>query len=116
MNFLATLLVLMIAAQPAQAGFCDMEPSGNVSAHAGMQHDQDPGSTAHDCCSPADFDEDQGCTDMVPCGFCGSGVLAVAFVAHFDTPLLWADQNALGHGCILPSHTSVPFRPPISIS
>jgi hypothetical protein len=62
------ILVLLIAAQPMPAGFCDMQSSGDAPQpakmqhagmphagmqHAGMQHDPTADGASHDCCAAA---------------------------------------------------------------
>lgn len=115
MKLLAAMLVLMIAAQPVQAGFCDMDLSGDSSSHAGMQHGMDTDSSAHDCCQSPDRDRDMGCSDM-PCGTCVAGVLAIPPASSLPALTPVGALINLYEGVITPSHSSPPFRPPIFIS
>jgi hypothetical protein len=122
MKLLAAILVFMIAAQPVQAGFCDMQPSGDSAAHAGMQHDgiqhdmQGKGQPAHDCCAPAGEDGGGNCDNMVQCGAC-----SVAAAAVFVLPAIGPVPDLVFRSClndsdVPPSHASPPYRPPIHIS
>lgn len=119
MKLLVALLVLMLAAQPVQAGFCDVDLSGGDDPHAAMQHGQWPGKSAHDCCpggdSGPDSNTESGCADM-PCGFCTAGVPAIPLAASLGSPQPTERDTVLSDGQISPSHTSPPFRPPIIVS
>lgn len=116
MKLLAALLMFMIAAQPVQAGFCDLGLSGAADPHAAMQHGQGSDASGHDCCQPADAaNPDRGCSDM-PCGTCTAGVQAVAFAAPVAAHLPAFREVVLSDGQITPSHSSPPYRPPTYIS
>lgn len=119
MKLLVAMLVLMIAAQPVQAGFCDMERSGDSGSHASMQHGMDAENSAHDCCQlprvGSDPGRDSGCSDM-PCGTCVAGVLAIPPAASLPALAPVGALINLYEGVITPSHSSPPFRPPIFIS
>jgi hypothetical protein len=119
MKFLAAILILMIAAQPVQAGFCDMDPSGGSDVHAGMQHGDAARGDEHGCCQPADAgsdtDSDTDCADM-PCGTCAAGVLAVLSAPALAAPLPDGAYSDFGDGRITPSHAAPPYRPPSFIS
>jgi hypothetical protein len=116
MKLLAVLLIIMIAAQPVQARFCDMEPSGDAATHAGMQHhattDSDQG---HDCCGPEHGDTDSGTKDCngSACGFCVAG-LSAAVTAGQTLPAWTASQQfVISRGDLATRHPSPPLRPPI---
>jgi len=115
MKLLTALLVFMIAAQPVQAGFCGMGSSGDSGPHAAMQHDQEPQPAGHDCCQTPDSDGDQNCSEM-PCGSCATGLQAVPLAAQLVAIRPVTQHFSLGEGWVSPSHTSPPFRPPISNS
>lgn len=106
----------MIAAQPVQAGFCDMDLSGSGADTAPPQHHQDGGADEHGCCEPPETEEDQCCGDRLDCGFCSSGVSAAPGVGTTpvvpESPIL----PMLNGGGIAPSHSAPPYRPPIDIS
>lgn len=118
---LSVILVLMIAAQPVQAGFCDMEPSGGAPQpmgmqHEGMQHETGHDGASHDCCAAASPESGPGCDTFDQCGSCMAGTAAVptlntpyAVPAFGSRALLATDQ-------VLPSHASPPYRPPTTIS
>jgi hypothetical protein len=134
MKLLAAILVFMITAQPVQAGFCDMQPSGDSAANAGMQHDgmqhssmkhgdtQHSGSShpsGHDCCDPGNEGHAQpgsACGHNTACGSCSTGLSAA--VASVEIPTAW--NNAYRPGTtssyVEIRHTSPPFRPPIDLS
>jgi hypothetical protein len=113
MKFLILILVLAISAQPLQAGFCDMdmdmEKSQETSHH--MDNSDDDG---HDCCDKNDTDSQEGCGSEMNCGPC--------FVSVSTLPSLMKVIPVWGHlhyqdlssDVVLPSHSSPPFRPPIS--
>lgn len=122
MKLLAVILTFLIAMPPLQAGFCDMQPSVDSAAHAGMQHDgmqhdgQQDDRQGHDCCAPADEDGSTDCDNMVQCGTCGVTTAAVAVApAVVPLPDLVA-RSFLNDSGVPPSHASPPYRPPISIS
>ena len=116
MKFLAVMLGLMIAAQPVQAGVCDMEEAGDPMQHAGMLHDSGDDASAHSCCLPSDNDEGADCADMAQCAPCASATAAVPSVAATSAPES-AQHRPWSHaGQLAPSHTSPPFRPPKHIS
>jgi hypothetical protein len=119
MKLLAALLVFMIAAQPVQAGFCDLDLSGDADPHAAMQHGSESNGSGHECCQNAgsgpDGDSGSNCSDL-PCGFCIAGVQAIPPAASVAAMLPTQRETVLSDGQIAPSHTSPPFRPPIFIS
>jgi hypothetical protein len=122
MKLLAAILVFMIAAQPVQAGFCDMQPSGGSAAHAGMQHDgmqhdkQSEPPPAHDCCAPTGADGSGNCDNMVQCGACVAAVAVVSAVPAIGSVPDLAFRSFLNDSDVPPSHASPPYRPPIFIS
>lgn len=134
MKFLAAILVFMIAAQPVQAGFCDMQPSGDSSFHADMQHagtheshmqhagTQHHGSkpaAAHDCCAPvAPGDSEPGgqCGNHMACGFCAAGLSAIAAFAPALAVWNTGDRPVMTEGRVVTGHAAPPYRPPIDLS
>jgi hypothetical protein len=124
----------MIAAQPVQAGFCDMQPSGDSAANAAMQHSgmkqgdmqhsdmQHSGSShpsGHDCCDPGNEDHaapDSDCGHNTACGSCPNGLSAA--VASVEIPTAWnsAYRPRATSSYVEIRHTSPPFRPPIDLS
>lgn len=127
---LSVLLMLLIAAQPVQAGFCDMKPSNGApqqigAQHAGMQHgsmqtgaqaEGEQDAAGHDCCAAADPEASTECDTMDQCGFCTVGTAAVpALDTPFAAPTF--DYRAMmGADQITPSHALPPFRPPTTVS
>ena len=111
MRVLVLFLILAISAQPLQAGSCDMDVEhGQESSH----HMEPSGLDGHDCCDPESTDSSEGCDGGMDCGFCFVSVSALSgppriavFWSHHDMP-------ETGSGVVLPSHSSPPFRPPIS--
>ena len=116
MKFVSALLVLMIAAQPVQAGFCDMESGGDTAAQAGQQHHPGESSGDHGCCDPTDSDSGTTCSDRMHCGFCAGTAAALPMGPVLAAPPDWATPLPLSGGIIAPSHASPPYRPPIAIS
>lgn len=136
MKLLSVILVLMIAAQPVQAGFCDMGPSDGAAQQApmqndeqhdghrdgqrGMQHDQQHGSGAqasgHDCCDAQGSRPDQDCDGFSHCATCIAGLAALPVQDGPAAALHYAYRLPLTEGQVPPSHTSPPYRPPTAIS
>jgi len=114
MKYLALILAILMAVPTVQAGFCDMDQEQGSAPHADMQHQQQGNSSVHDCCDTGDTGENQGCDNMVPCGFCTAGLTGITALA--GEPARWTRQYdcSLSDGCLTPSHSSPPFRPPIS--
>ena len=116
MNYLVVILGLLIAAQPLQAGSCDMDASADTALHAGMLHDSDERASGHDCCQPPDSGDRQDCAGMLQCAPCATALTAVpAMSAEMryagDRHHAWPDD-----GRLTPSHSVPPFRPPKIIS
>lgn len=109
MKFLIFILILAISAQPLQAGFCDMDSSQESSHH--MEQSEDAG---HDCCDSEDPESQQDCDGEMHCGFCSANVSAVPDVPKIDQSWTNGYSLNLSSGIVLPSHSSPPFRPPIS--
>jgi len=111
MKFLVFILVLSISAQPLQAGFCDMDMEKSQESPHHMDQSNDSG---HDCCDPDSTDSTEGCDSAMGCGICFVSVSALPSILRISPvwerhyyPDLWS-------GIVLPSHSSPPFRPPIS--
>jgi hypothetical protein len=128
---LSVMLVMLIAAQPVQAGFCDMQPSGGATQafsmqhtgmqHAGMQHDgmpSEPGhdSNSHDCCLSANPESDPGCAGLDQCGSCTAGLAAVPALSRACALPAASDRVLPVAGQLAPSHAAPPYRPPSIIS
>jgi len=111
MKFLILLLVIAISTQPLQAGFCGMDlEKSQESAH----HVAPSDNSGHDCCDPGGTDSQDGCDSDMKCGPCFVSVPVLPAVMKV-TPL-WSHAFLPGYsaGVVLPSHSSPPFRPPIS--
>ena len=113
MRILTLILILAISAQPLQAGFCamDMEQgqSSEMEMPTGMDHSDD-----HACCDPQDSDSDDACENGSHCGFCTAVTPLMPTVVRVADLWTCAHGFASEGGDLLPSHSSPPFRPPIS--
>jgi len=109
MKVLILFLALAISAQPLLAGVCDMESNQEASHHM-VQADEG----GHDCCDSDQDEQQPGCDGEMQCGSCGATVSALPDV--FKVNARWENQYSLNlsSGLVLPSHSSPPFRPPIS--
>jgi len=123
MKLLILFLVLAISIQPLQAGSCDMEMGKNQPGQNQMSHEMDhemdrkmdhSGRGGHDCCKTDGTDSPHGCDNTMNCGFCF--VPASALPGIPKLALTWEHNYSLDFttGLVLPSHSSPPFRPPIS--
>jgi len=111
MKFLILMLVLAISSQPLQAGFCDMDmETGQETSH----HMEDSDHDSHDCCDPENTDGQEGCDSEMQCGPCFASVSALPGMIKVNP--IWGNHQSwnLSSGIVLPSHSSPPFRPPIS--
>ena len=109
MKALILILALAISAQPLLAGACAMET--NQEAPNQLEQADDGG---HDCCDSDQVEQQQGCDGEMQCCSCGATVSALPDV--FKVNARWENQHSLNisSGILLPSHSSPPFRPPIS--
>jgi hypothetical protein len=114
MKLLAATLVFMIAAQPVQAGFCDMEMDSDAAAGPG-QHHPEKASDDHGCCDPSDGDDRLPCSERMHCGSCSTGVAAIPIAVVPATAPEWTAPPVMNAGVLAPSHASPPYRPPIVI-
>ena len=115
MKLLAAILVFMLAAQPVQAGFCDMD-SDAVAAPGQQHHPETDSNDDHGCCDPSDGDDRLPCSERMHCGSCSIGVAAIPIAAVPASAPQWSAPLALSDGVLAPSHASPPYRPPIIIS
>lgn len=117
MKYVFLAIFVLLAAQPFQASFCDMQEP-QESSHGG--HDMQHGSMADadgmgmDCCDHDPSTPSDSCDSMSQCGACVSAVLAInpsTFVTFFnvDSRLYFSDTNGPLH-----IFSSPPYRPPIS--
>jgi hypothetical protein len=128
---LSVILVLMIAAQPVQAGYCAMEPSEGAPQHmdmqhegmqhegmqhGGMQHEMGHDGASHDCCAAANPESGPGCDTLDQCGSCMAGTAAVPALNTPYAVLAFGSRVLLATDQVLPSHAAPPYRPPTTIS
>jgi len=111
MKLLILFLIVAISAQPLQAGFCDMDmEKSQESSHHMELSDQD----GHDCCDSDDSDTQEGCDGEMNCGFCFASVSALPSMIKMSATWTHDYSQGFSSGVVLPSHSSPPFRPPIS--
>ncbi|MBT8052338.1 MAG: hypothetical protein KJN69_00425 [Gammaproteobacteria bacterium] len=105
------ILALAISAQPLQAGFCDIGGEKNPETAHHMEQSKQ---VKHDCCGSDDSDASEGCDGNMDCGVCFVSVYAIPSLSRINA--FWAHPYLpdVTSGVIPPSHTSPPFRPPIS--
>ena len=131
MRILSVILVLLIAAQPVQAGFCDMRPSGDAPPashlqhgamqnaamqHDGKQHAAGADSARHDCCAATNPESDPGCAGLDQCGSCTISLAAVPALSRLCAlPAAGVRASPLV-GQLALSHSAPPYRPPSAIS
>jgi len=111
MKFFLLILILAISAQPLQAGFCDMDMEKSQETSHYLEQS---GHDGHDCCDSVDTDSQEGCNSEMNCGFCSASVSALPGMLKIDAILVHQYSQILSAGVVLPSHSSPPFRPPIS--
>lgn len=113
MKLLTLILILAISIQPLQAGFCAMDMEQGPPQD--MAQDMDMGnSDGHGCCDPEESDSESACEGGMHCGFCTAGVSLLPEIPRLS-PTWHPDYTfSLSAGTIVPSHSSPPFRPPIS--
>lgn len=111
MKLLILFLVLAISAQPLQAGFCDMglEKDQQTPHHMDMSD-----SAGHDCCDSEKSDSPEGCDGGANCGMCFVSVSAIPSIIKINASWGQPIYHEISSGVTLPSHSSPPFRPPIS--
>ena len=113
MRVLTLILILAISAQPLQAGFCAMGMDQGQAAAMDQSMDMDHGD-AHDCCDTGSPEPGETCDGGSHCGHCT--VASPALPSVLRVPVAWqsAGEFEFFAGILLPSHSSPPFRPPIS--
>lgn len=113
MRLLTLVLILAISAQPLQAGFCAMGMDQGQSSSTDMSMDMDHGD-GHECCETDTNEADGSCEGGSHCGHCTLASPAIPSVLR--VPVAWqpAGEFEISAGVLLPSHSSPPFRPPIS--
>lgn len=109
MKFLVSILVLALSAQPLAAGYCDMDSAQESPHHSEQANDMD-----HDCCGSDDSGSQEPCEGQDHCGSCYVNSPALQQNLRFVSAWVGHHYQGLDSGMILPSHSSPPFRPPIS--
>jgi hypothetical protein len=109
MKPLILFLILAFSAQPLQAGICDME-TGQDAPHP-MEHADNGG---HDCCDSDQNEPQQECDSEMQCGFYSASVSILPNILKISANWEIHFSPDLSSGFVLPSHSSPPFRPPIS--
>jgi hypothetical protein len=108
MKILILILALSMTVTPVQAGVCDMD-QGQISSQVA--------DSGHDCCpedEAATQEEEKACDGLFHCGVCTAGTAVVLPLS--DSVVTWEKQYVcrLSTASLTPSHTSPPYRPPIS--
>ena len=113
MRILTLVLIMAICAQPLQAGFCAMGMEQGQTVAMDMPMDKDHGG-GHDCCDTEAPGAEDTCEGGSPCGHCT--VASPALPSVLRVPVAWQPAGAFDFsaGVLPPSHSSPPFRPPIS--
>ena len=113
MKYVLLAMFVLIAAQPLQASYCDIQNDQGTShsQHDKMNHDdmQDM-----DCCDSDSNDAMDQCDSMSHCGACTAGVVALAAHAATAAFMINTNQYLSDTGEPLSRFKSPPFRPPIS--
>ena len=111
MKLLILFLIVAISAQPLQAGFCDMDMEKSQETSHHMDQSEPDG---HDCCDSDDSDKQEGCDGEMNCGFCFASASALPGMIKINATWTLHFSRNFSSGVVLPSHSSPPFRPPIS--
>jgi hypothetical protein len=113
MKLLTLTLILAIITQPLQAGFCAMgvDQGSAPAMDTGTNMDHGDG---HDCCDTEAPAAEVSCEGGAHCSHCT--VASPALPSVFRVPVAWLANGAirLSGGLLPPSHSSAPYRPPIS--
>jgi hypothetical protein len=113
MRILTLILILAVSAQPLQAGFCAMGMDQGQAAAMDMPMGMDHGG-GHDCCDTEAPESEETCEGGSHCGHCTVASPALPSVLRVPVAWLPAGEFEFSAGVLLPSHSSPPFRPPIS--
>lgn len=109
MKYLIFILIVVLSAQPVQAGPCSMDANQDISHHG-----EQPSDGGHDCCDTGDEEPMRDCDSGKHCGFCSTGVSAIAPAVKAIPGWINIYGHIISSGAELPSHSAPPFRPPIS--
>jgi hypothetical protein len=109
MRILILALVLLMNIQPAAADVCDMQAGAQGSHHAAADDgDQDQ------CCPDDPEVPRQGCDHASHCGSCSAALYLTTPKPTAATTWAGSYGRDMAGGLLTPSHSSPPFRPPIS--
>lgn len=113
MRILTLILILAISTQPLQAGFCAVDMQQGQPSGTQMPMDMDH-SDDHGCCDTQNSDSDESCENGSHCGFCTAAAPLIPSSVRIGAHWVYAYDFDAANGNLLPSHSSPPFRPPIS--
>ena len=113
MRLLSLILILAISAQPLQAGFCVMGTEQGQPVVMDMSTEMNHGEN-HDCCETDTPETQESCEGGSHCGHCTVASPALPSVLRVPVAWLPAGEFEISAGVRLCSHSSPPFRPPIS--
>ena len=109
MKYLVLILILALNIQPLQAGVCDMESEQAMTHHAA----QDSGSEDDTCCAGL-ADSPVGCEHAFQCSFSTVFASLLPALSNLKLSIDNPQSGSLATSQLTPSHSSPPFRPPIS--
>lgn len=116
MKFLALVLALVMAVPPVQAGLCGSAAAGEKAGHATMHHGHGGHASSHDCCQPHKKDGAPECPGLTACTHCATVASLLPAIPELDSIPLASREPQFRLGHVTPGHTTLPFRPPKSIS
>jgi hypothetical protein len=116
MKFVILLLILMLTVPPVQASGCahDHGSAGEAPMEHPMDHSQ---AGQHDCCETDESEGSSECPEMDDCSSCLSATgsaPAIPVTGARVVPACMAQVDLNGPGLLSPSHSMLPFRPPIA--
>ena len=116
MKFMILLLTLSLAVPPVQAAVCAQEqgPVGETHMEHPMDHSQ---AAKHDCCDTEEPEGSAECNEMDDCSGCLSATSFTPALPVVDGRLasrLGDHLDVNVPGLLSPSHSALPFRPPIA--
>jgi hypothetical protein len=114
MKLFAAIMFLLLSAQPAAAGCCDMHDGGTAD-HANMTHDMDGDDTGHNCCDSDAGDTPEG-GDASHCSSCPQVAPALPVLALVPISHTLAVIHIRGPDILPASSPANLFRPPRSVS
>ena len=112
MRYVILALLILLAAQPAQASFCSTD-MGMGDTTPVMDHAM-PQTPDTNCCDHEDQDSSQSCDPLAYCGAVPAGAAVLAAGLDFVPVLIAARLPSFNNGPLIPSFDSPLYRPPIS--